>query len=240
MSIDPRAAVLVSLPEHDDLLDAFYADVYLPAFRHQREPLEVWKRQLGGERTGPILCISVIGNDLHDRERRRIDGGMVAELYPRSGCGLLTYLVVAPGARRRGVGRALLDRSRELLAERAAARGIELGLVFGEITDPRGKAGDDAEAAWKRLQQFQHWGAHVVDIAYVQPDLGAGLGRDRDLVLLAFFDGDGAPPATIDGSRLVAFLRDLYEATEGQVPTNLAMFEAGGRPVRLLSPDGTW
>jgi hypothetical protein len=97
-------ASAVDLP----LLARFYDEVYLPAFAHQREPRAVWDAQL----TAPgayRLFVTLAGAGLDAAATARIDGGVTCEWYPRSRCGLLTYLVVAPGARRRRAsGRALL------------------------------------------------------------------------------------------------------------------------------------
>jgi len=93
------------------LLDAFYAELYLPAFAHQREPLEAWKRRLWDDPGGLEVAITVAGEDLSGAPR--LAGGVVAEHYPRSNTGFLTYLVVAPDARRAGLGRGLLERARD-------------------------------------------------------------------------------------------------------------------------------
>ena len=187
------------------LLARFYDELYLPAFHHQREPLAAWEAQLWGEAAPYELAIVLAGHDLDGDAR--LAGGIASELYPASGCGLLTYLVVAPDARRAGLGRALLDGARRTLAERARARGVALAAVFGEVSDPA-RGGAEAVA---RLRRFQRWGARVVDHPYVQPDLGSG--RDRALRLIAF--AEGTPPPALDGAVLAAFLREFYTLTEG-------------------------
>lgn len=174
------------LPDDEALLDAFYRELYLPAFAHQREPLEVWKDRLAG---GPYDLTILVREDL--------SGGVVLERYRASNVGFLTYLVVAPHARNRGLGRALLDEAIALLGT---------DLVVGEIHDPA-KGGDPA-----RLARFLRWGARVLDLPYVQPDLGAGLGRDHDLLLVTF------SPGPIDGVRIQAFLTELFAITEGRDP----------------------
>jgi N-acetylglutamate synthase-like GNAT family acetyltransferase len=176
----------------DPRLDAFYAQVYLPAFAHQREPIEAWRAALAGAAYDFTLIV-----DEHDG---RIDGGIVFERYPRSGCALLTYLVVAPHARRTGLGARLLARAR---ADVAGAR-----LVLGEVHDPA--HADDPAAARARIAWFARRGARVVDVRYVQPDLG--FGRDPHLRLIAFTDGDA-----LDGAALRAFLREFYEVVEGAI-----------------------
>jgi GNAT superfamily N-acetyltransferase len=179
----------------DGLLARFYDELYLPAFAHQREPLEVWRRQLWGEAWPYELSIVVAC------EGERIDGGIVSELYPASACGFLTYLVVAPAAREAGLGRSLLEGARRALAARARARGLTLRAVFGEVADAA------------RLARFERWGARAVELDYVQPSLGPGLARDPALRLIAFFDGE--PPATLPGAVVGDFVRELYAMTDG-------------------------
>jgi GNAT superfamily N-acetyltransferase len=104
-----------------------------------------------------------------------IVGGITYERYPHSRVGLVTYMVVAPGARERGLGRELLtDAVTELYAEGAR-------LVVGEVNDPR----VHGEAARPRLERFLRWGAQRIDIEYVQPSLGPGLSPDTGLCLIA-------------------------------------------------------
>lgn len=192
-------AFTVVTPRDGALLEAFYENVYLPAFAHQREPLAAWRAALAGDAPYAISIVLAHPGDRPDP----IAGGIVFERYPASDCALLTYLVVAPAARRRGLGGALLDVARREVAGAA--------LVLGEVTDPRrtGAPGD-----WDRLHRLQRWGARVLDVAYVQPDLGAG--RDRSLALVAFTD----QPA-IDGARLAAFLREFYGVVEGALDDEL-------------------
>ena len=201
-------ASAVDLP----LLARFYDEVYLPAFAHQREPREVWEAGL----VAPAACrrfITLAGAGLDDAATARIDGGVTCEWYPRSRCGLLTYLVVAPGARGGGLGRRLLDGARAALRDHAAACGATLAATFGEVADPDTSGDPDAAA---RLARFRRWGARLVDARYVQPALGPGLARDRHLRLIAFVDG--APPATLAGGVVAGFLREFYAVTEGREP----------------------
>jgi hypothetical protein len=184
VTIGPRA--------HEPLLRRFYDDVYLPAFAHQREPLDAWLEQLWGANPAPYqltITLAMTGDT--------IDGGIVGELYPTSQCAILTYMVVAPHARRAGLGCALLDGARRAHAARGARA------VFAEV------ATDNHE----RIDRFVRWGARILDCTYVQPDLGYG--RDRALHLMAFFE---QPPSTIDGAVVAAFLREFYAVTERRDP----------------------
>ena len=130
-------------PAHAPLLDAFYRGIYWAAFEHQREPLDVWQRALRGELPyRQTIRIALDGGE--------IVAGIAYEHYPRSGCGLVTYMVVAPSARRGGLGKRLLgEAAAELYAGGAPA-------VFGEVDDPRRAHAEPADAAWRRLFYPQH------------------------------------------------------------------------------------
>jgi hypothetical protein len=113
--------------------------------------------------------------------------------------------VIAPHARRAGLGGRLLARACDQLRAAGAP------LIVAEVHDPA--HAPDAEEARRRLAFFERRGARALDLRYVQPDLGAGLGRDRDLLLIAFFAG---PPPFVDGARVRAFLREFYDVVEGR------------------------
>jgi GNAT superfamily N-acetyltransferase len=137
-----------------------------------------------------------------------IMGGIAFELYPRSGCGLVTYVVVAPEARRGGLGKTLRSgAARTLYGDGARA-------VFGEVNDPRAPHSyETAEESWRRLERYQRWGSRVLDIRYVQPSLGEGLERDRGLVLLRHA-GDAPPLDRMPGSVVKGFIAEFYAITE--------------------------
>lgn len=196
--------------------------MYLDAFAAaQREPLEAWRTALRGE----------AGYRMHVRlafDGDRLVGGVCYELYPRSRCGLVTYLVVAPGARGRGVGRRLFDEAAHALYAAGALA------AFGEVHDPR----VHGETARARLERFLRWGARIVGIRYVQPALGAGLcpapsgsvtrggdglARDRGLCLIVH-----PPVPDISGDVVRAFIAELYALTERRAPdAELAALLAG-------------
>ncbi len=131
-------------------------------------------------------------------------GGVTYELYPRSQCGFVTYLVVAPDARAHGLGRQLF----ETAAAQLYAAGARA--VLAEVNDPR----VHGEAARPRLARFERWGARVLDVPYVQPSLGEGLPRDEGLCLIVLPPVPEIPTAVVE-----SFIRELYELTEGALPT---------------------
>lgn len=176
-------------------VDEFHRGIYWDEFAAQHEPLETWHAALRGEKPYELTIDLAMDGD-------RIVGGICIERYPRSNCGLLTYIVVAPDQRGRGIGRRLQTSA----VERLYARGVSL--VLGELDDPRG--GTDP-IKWERVRRNQRWGAQVLDVRYIQPSLGSG--RDRQLVLIAL-----PPIPPIDAAVLRAFIAEFYEATEGGSP----------------------
>ena len=207
---------IVTITNHDDeaLLDEFHTGIYWDEFADQQEPVAIWKRALWGGVTPYELTIRIAGRALRDPLQREILGGIAFERYPRSGVGLVTYMVIAPAARRQGLGRRL---------QREAAMTLFAGgaqAVFGEINDPRrpGEGVDEPlDAMWRRLERNQVWGARVVDVRYVQPALAPGLERDHGLCLIALA-GEDPLPDTMSGGIVRDFVEELYEVTERAAP----------------------
>jgi len=215
---------------HEPLVERFHRDLYLSAFAAQAEPLEVWKWALWSDEAPyrMTLQLALEGGD--------IVGGIAFELYRQSRCGLVTYVVVAPQARRGGLGHTLRSgAARTLYADGAHA-------VFGEVNDPRAPHSyETAEESWKRLLRYQRWGSRVLDIRYVQPSLGPGLERDRGLVLLRHA-GDAPPLGEMPGHIVQGFISEFYDITEeGRAVDDELRAILDGIPetVRLfeLSPD---
>jgi hypothetical protein len=120
--------------EDSELLERFYREVYLPEFAAQREPLEAWQAALAGDQPYQMFVRMIVEHDA-------IRGGITYELYPRSGCGFVTYMVIAPS--RQAVAARCSKRSDRTWCSRRARRG----------NDPR-LCGE-----WERLERFQRWGA---------------------------------------------------------------------------------
>ena len=204
----------IASPADEALLDAFHGGIYLDDFREQQEPVAVWKRALWGGASPYELTIELAGRNLRDPARREILGGIAFERYPRCGCGLISYMVIAPAARRHGVGRRLQRGAADALFAAGAPA------VFGELNDPRRLGEGVAEPLydmWRRIERNQVWGARIVDARYVQPALAPGLDRDRGLCLIALSGAAPLPP-TMSGQIVRDFIEELYLATEGAPP----------------------
>jgi GNAT superfamily N-acetyltransferase len=215
ITVDPDFEI-VTIASHDDeaLLDEFHSGIYWDAFADQQEPLAIWKRALWGGACPYELTIRIAGRSLRDPARRELLGGIAFERYPRSGCGLITYMVIAPAARRHGLGKRLQRGAATTLFAAGAPA------VFGEVNDPRriGEGVDEpADEMWRRLERNQAWGARVVDVRYVQPALAPGLERDHGLCLIALASDQPLPPA-MPGEIVRNFVDELYTITEGVSP----------------------
>ena len=186
----------------DPRLAEFHRGIYRDEFAEQCEPLATWQAALRGDTPYALTIQLALDGD-------QPVGGLCIERYPRSGCGLLTYLVVAPAQRGQGLGKRLQTAA----VERLYAAGAPL--VRGELSDPRVTTREPASVAWDRVRRNQRWGARLVETRYVQPSLGGG--RDRQLLLIALA-GTTALPAAIDGALLRAFVDEFYDATEGGPP----------------------
>lgn len=154
----------------------------------------MWRRALGELLT---VRLALDGDE--------IVGGICYERYPRCGCGLVTYMVIAPGTRGQGLGERLLREAVQALYDGGAPA------VFGEVVD------SSAPTARHRLERFKRWGARVVDARYVQPSLGPGLDRDASLLLLVLA-GAAAVPGELPGEIVRSFIEELYAVTEGGLP----------------------
>jgi len=135
-----------------------------------------------------------------------VRAGICFERYPRSGCGLVTYMVVAPEVRGQGLGERLLREATQALYAGGAPA------VFGEVVMPAG-----ATIARQRIERFQRWGARVAQVRYVQPALGPGLHRDGELMLIVLA-GEAPLPADLPGEVVRGFVEELYAVTEGGAP----------------------
>jgi GNAT superfamily N-acetyltransferase len=200
--------IVTVTPADGELLARYYRGIYWADFAAQHEPLEAWQDALAGSTDYELTIRLAV-------EEGEILGGISFERYPVSGCGLITYMVVAEAARRRGLGKRLqADAISTMFAAGAPA-------VFGEVNDPRlagtGLLDEPVEDSWERLVRNENWGARVVDCRYIQPALGLGLERDRGLCLIAHA-GYKPLPDTMPGAIVRAFVGELYAKTEGSEP----------------------
>jgi GNAT superfamily N-acetyltransferase len=218
---------------NDELLQAFYTELYVPAFpilTEQEDP-SVWTPRLWGPPDRLELHILVVGHNLAEPSKRVLAGGVAFELYRESWCGLITYLIVAPSLRRNGLGRMLVARSIQILTQRATELGGQIRAVFAETNDPTlVSAACDSMDPRRRVEALQRMGGRIIAMQYVQPELTPGQGRSRELMLLAF-PIDGAPVDAIHAEWVIAFLEDFYRTNGLDHPRQDAEFQAMVRSI---------
>jgi hypothetical protein len=203
------ALEFVDLREQPDeaLLAAVADGLYLTSFpsEAEREDPARWSDGTTGAR------LLVAGTHLHEPSRA-IHGFVVAELYPESRCGLLSYLAVDSDRRRGGLGRRLVVRAVTALVRDASGRGAPLQAIFAEIHDP--ERVDPSQDVMDPAERVSFWAkllARKVPIPYVQPELRPGLGPVRTLDLISIPLGDSRDGATLPAATVRGFLEELYE-----------------------------
>lgn len=208
-----RRYTLVDLRNSPDLdtLDSFVR-LYRDSFPDptEREDPAIWPAALRRPESEPGPQLHLLVARSEEAPPSRLAGGLVFEYFPRSRCGLLTYLCVEPAERRRGVGRMLVRRAVQILASKGEASG-SLPAIFAEVEDPDQAPSVSAIPPRERLLFFGKLGARRLNIPYVQPQLQGGSGRARHLLLLAIpIPADCAPyavPAVVGD-----FLTEYYES----------------------------
>lgn len=224
-------------PERFDLVWREFRPIYSAEFPDpsEREDETTWLRWLGEDDPPPQplydLSIAI------DPANSRVIGGAGYEYYRGSRCGLLTYLVVRPDERRRGVGRALVLHVVKRLRSMATDAGATLAASFTEAQDPALVDAARRETAERRLAIYSRLGALRLDLPYVQPALAPGLSPARHMKLLAL-DG-GAEASSLSADVVLDFLREYYRALEIANPDEDPDFrrtrDAAGTMIRLLA-----
>jgi ribosomal protein S18 acetylase RimI-like enzyme len=185
-----------------EVLLAFYENLYAAAFPDpdERESLANMKRYLRLKATGWYGT-----NNYHVRvlmDGGRIAAGSVSDYLAGPNTGVIEFLVVAPDARRRGLGRRMLDDLEAALGADARAAGSkDLRAVVAEMNDPfRGALRSDSMDPFARLRIWSDWGFQKLDFPYVQPALSAEQ-RPVTSMLLAWKPvapaGSAVPAATV-------------------------------------------
>jgi len=120
---------------------------------------------------------------------REIIGGSVVEFFTRSKCGLLSYFVVSPKERNRGLSREIIRASVDVL--QSFGRELDPGLgfcpVFAEANDPNKiPAESDSLTPNVRLGVLHNLGFGLLDCQYVQPPLSKTHKPCEDLLLIVY------------------------------------------------------
>ena len=167
---------------------------------------------------------------------------MVGDLFPVSRVLLISYLVVHPDMRGRGLGSATLARVLPIWFEQHRPLA-----TLGEVEDPRVHRARPGQDPIGRLRLYGRLGARILDIPYLQPEINRGHGRVRDLFLIASpahsLGVQGTEPA-LDADLVETFLTEYFTSAEGigEPDAELtALLKAVRRRlnVPLISPGGS-
>jgi GNAT superfamily N-acetyltransferase len=177
---------LTAAPEDIRTLVDFYTTLYVDQFPDpdERESLDNMIHYLGlrergwyGRNNYHILLAA------HDG---RLVGGSVVDYLAEPDVGMIEFLLVAPGARRSGLGRRLLAETERLLADDARRHGQRLGAVLAEMNDPLAPtAKDDSVDPTDRALIWHRWGYAGLDFPYRQPALSAEQEAVTNLIMIA-------------------------------------------------------
>ena len=185
----------------------------------REDPAEWPERLWGPDPINPRTHLIVAAAS--DGDSPNVIGGIMFEYYRESGCGLLTYLVVAPAHRKRGVAAELVNRARVVLDFDAGLADRTLEAIFAETEDPLSVKSASGMNVNDRLSALHSLGARWIDVPYVQPELQEGCGRSRHLLLLDMSSSRSAShSSTVFGNVVRAFLDELYRTLGVADPGN--------------------
>ena len=197
---------LVADPRADRaLLAEFYSDIMVPAFR----PDELGEQPYWQDESGTAQTLLALDED------RRVLGGVVGELFTRSGVLLISWVAVRRGLRGQGTGTRLME---------AAARewygDPRYRLVLGELDDPRYWPSEEQDPV-ARLRFYDRLGVRALTTPYFQPALGPSLAPVHHMFLAEFHPGapgvrpasDAAPHGAVDGAAVRVFLEEYLEGS---------------------------
>jgi len=170
----------------------------------------------------------IIGQYQKENSQSTIAGGIVEEYYCRSQVGLITYLVLSPEFRGRGLARHFMQAGINAIdkaAERLAP-GRKPFVYLAETNDPAcPESHNDSQDPHKRLMLLSRLGFYLAEMPYVQPRLAGRENRYYGLKLLAheatwrssesMMPGSGKE-ARIDSGILKNFLEEFYTNVEGE------------------------
>ena len=210
--------------QRPDLLAAF-TRLYDTTFTDpsEREDPAEWPDRLWGNDSSTTMHLLIVPTT------SGIDAaaGLAFEYFPRSSCGLLTYLVVEREWRRTGLARELVTRAATILKKDALDSGRTLEALFAETENPALVSPDQsAIPPSERLRAFDRLGARWVDIPYVQPALTSGGTPCRHLLLVAFPLPGSLVGPNPTAATILAFVEELYRALEVEDPLNDTDFQA--------------
>ena len=196
-----------SVELRDLYLVRFYDECMIPNFpdKDELDPLEVWLEMFEPEYTHTVLHILVILND-----NDQFAAGVVTEYYPKSNCGLLSYLLVQPDFRGPTLGLvSKITRASLLVVDISAQKADipELTYYFCETNSPLGVLEiNDNMPPRKRVRLFDTLSFRLANFGYVQHPLADDQSSANYLLLLVY-NRDPNNSLTLLYSNIIVFLQ---------------------------------
>ncbi|EQC32087.1 hypothetical protein SDRG_10283 [Saprolegnia diclina VS20] len=209
------------------LVDAFYDQVLAPAFGiipDEIEDVDTLHYQLAtgnheADHEYLLHCVLLFDEASSGNDPADVLGGFCCEYYPKSNCGLITYISTHPArdTRGRGLGRHMVNEVFRLLDADAIQHQHEtITAIFLESNTDAVK--DDIMVPARRRALLGTLGARFLAFSYVQPRLSPEKAPCRTLHLGVFErfleptgnGGVGMPAATV-----AAYLAEFYAVLMG-------------------------
>jgi hypothetical protein len=205
-------------PNFDKYLNGFI-EIYRTAFLNQdeAEDCSLWKDRLVCERNEHKTCLMLLISE------EEVVGGLMFEYYSRSETFLLTYLAIKNGNLRKGLGSVILLSVLDYIGMNyAKARNV----IF-ECENPWHVQNCKDPMVEVRLHFFKKHNATRINVDYVQPSLGAGKDRARNLWLMSF--KSNGP------NDLVLFLLDFYLTLESDFYRDIESVKEFNQMIRSIN-----
>ena len=200
--------------EHAAHIEGF-ASLYNESFPdpNERENIEAIFNRIKGlkDQRDPntVLLLYPLENNLA--------AGQVIDWYKESQCIHLTYLVVAPNYRKKGIAKEILSSGLNIIIKEIQDRySIQIRAAFFESNIPS-KTVKDSFDPLLRLNIFSKLGAKWIDIPYTQPALDSEKEKVDNLLLLTFPIANSKTDG-IEADVVIGFLANLYKCLSIEDP----------------------
>lgn len=150
----------------------------------------------------------------------RVGGGICYEWYRGGRGALVTYIIVAPHMRRRGLARHLMQSAFQHLRQISHMQpGMNLPVFAETEIIGAGAPGQQRREALARFSALSRLGFKALDFPYIQPPLSPGKSHVDHLTLMAY--APSAEAIAIDAAVIARFLKTFYRALIGAaLPTD--------------------
>lgn len=196
---------------HKALLDTF-ENLYNNGFpdADEREDFSMILERTCSEKEVPRTAIVLY----YALNTQQVLGGIVADWYSM-GFLHLTYIIVDPQARKRGIAKELMAKGIPTIIEHlSTVENVTIRSNFFESNNPQTTTIDNFDPKI-RLKIFSDLGAKIIPIDYIQPSLGEGKEKVLNLLLLTFSQFN-ANEANMRVEDIIDFLTELYRACKNE------------------------